>query len=276
MLGSTADAEDAVQEAWLRLSRPGATAIDNLGGWLTTVVARECLHTLRSRRTRREVLVDLAWTPPAPGVTVAKDDPDPAHQAAIADAVGVALLLVLESLKPAERVAFVLHDMFGVPFDEIAPLVERTSGATRQLASRARRRVREKACAVPDGDRAEQWRIVDAFYAAVDAGDLSALLAVLDPDAVLRAEYGAGRKPRTYSGAQTIARLTAAARGAEVYPVMVNDLPGVVACRGGRPVSLMSFTIASGRITAINGIRDPDRVEYLVRVAIERRLEDGG
>jgi RNA polymerase sigma factor (sigma-70 family) len=263
MLGSPTDAEDAVQNAWLRLNQTDTDAIDNLGGWLTTVVGRECLHLLRSRRRRREDLfAPDAERLPDPLVTAVEDD-DPERQAVLADSVSLALLVVLDSLGPAERLAFVLHDMFGVPFDEIAPLVERTPAAARQLASRARRRVQDNEPPAPDRDRAQQREVVEAFYAAANAGDFAALLEVLDPDVVLRADYGPDRPFTVHRGAETIARQSQAARGAELHPVMVNGLPGVITFRNGRPVSLMAFTVVAGRIVAIDGIRDPDRVRRL-------------
>lgn len=263
MLSSPDDAEDAVQNAWLRLQRADATTIDNLAAWLTTVVGRECLHLLRSRRRRSEDVLDPETGHlPDPFVT-ADEDTDPEQQAVIADSVSLALLVVLDSLGPAERLAFVLHDLFGVPFDEIAPLVGRTPAASRQLASRARRRVRGNTPPGPDRDRGRQRAVVDAFYAAVDAGDFTGLLAVLDPDVVLRADLGPDRPSRVHRGAETIARQSRAARGAERLPVLVNGLPGVVASRDGEPVSLMAFTVVGDRIVAIDGIRDPDRVRRL-------------
>lgn len=268
MLGSPNEAEDAVQNAWLRLNQSDSHAIDNLGGWLTTVVGRECLHLLRSRRRRREEIFDPVVHLPDPVVTVV-DDADPEQQAVLADSVSLALLTVLDSLGPAERLAFVLHDLFGVPFDEIAPLVERTPAAARQLASRARRRVRGNDPSVPDRDRAREREVVQAFYAAVNEGDFAALLEVLDPDVVLHADYGPGRPSTVHRGAETIARQSQAARGAELQAVLVNGLPGVVTVRDGRPVSLMSFTVVGGRIVAIDGIRDPDRVRRITAGVIQ-------
>jgi RNA polymerase sigma-70 factor (ECF subfamily) len=270
MLVSPTDAEDAVQNAWLRLNQADIDGIDNLGGWLTTVVGRECLHLLRSRRRRREDVFDpVAQRVSDPVVTAVEDD-DPEQQAVLADSLSLALLVVLDSLAPAERLAFVLHDIFGVPFDEIAPLVERTPAAARQLASRARRRVRSKQPPASGRDRAREREVVGAFYVAVNAGDFGALLEVLDPEVVLRADYGPDHPSRVYRGAETIARQSKAARGAELHPVMVSGLPGVVACRDGRPVSLMAFTIVAGRIVAIDGIRDPDRVLRLTTGVIGR------
>jgi len=264
MLGSVTEAEDAVQEAWLRLSRADSDAISNLGGWLTTVVARECLHLLRSRRRRREDLVDSLDGPlPDPLVTAA-DAPDPEQEALLADSVGLALLVVLDSLSPGERMAFVLHDMFDLPFADIGPLVGRSPATARQLASRARRRVRTADLPSPDVEAARQRELVDAFYAAAHAGDFSALVGLLDPDVVFRADVGAGRPAAVHRGADVVARQAQAARGATVHPVLVNGLPGVVTLREGIPVSLMAFTIVRDRIVAIDGIRDADRVRQLV------------
>lgn len=271
MLGSTSDADDAVQNAWLRLNRTDTDAIDNLGGWLTTVVGRECLHLLRSRRRRREDLfAPDAEHMPERIVTAVQDD-DPERQAVLADTVSLALLVVLDSLGPAERLAFVLHDMFGVPFDEIAPLVQRSPTAARQLASRARRRVQDNQPPLPACDRVQQRKVVEAFYAAANAGDFTALLEVLAPDVVLRADYGPHRPVTVHRGAQTIARQSQAARGADLHPVMVDGLPGVITSRRGEPVSLMAFTVVAGRIVSIDGIRDPGRVRRLTAGLIPMR-----
>ncbi|GAA1190254.1 sigma-70 family RNA polymerase sigma factor [Prauserella alba] len=264
MLGSLAEAEDAVQDAWLRLSRAETGDIDNLGGWLTTVVGRECLHVLRSRRRRREDLVAPVGTPlPDPVVFAADDDADPEQHALIADSVSLALLVVLDSLAPAERLAFVLHDMFDLPFDEIAPLVGRTPAAARQLASRARRRVRGTEPPAADPDHGRQREVVDAFYDAANSGDFGALVEVLDPDVVFRADYGPGREPAVYRGAATVAKQARRARGADLHRVLVNGLPGVVTSRRGRPVSIMAFRVVEGRIVEIHGIRDSERVQRL-------------
>jgi RNA polymerase sigma factor (sigma-70 family) len=262
MLGSVTEADDAVQDAWLRLNRSEANQIDNLAGWLTTVVARECLHMLRSRLRRREDLVDpVAERLPDPIISSA-DAVDPGEQVLLADSVGIALMVVLDSLTPTERLAFVLHDLFDLPFDEIAGMVNRSPAAARQLASRARRRV--QGAKLPDGDVTRQRAVVDAFYAAVNSGDLDALVKVLDPDVVVRADYGPSRPPAVYRGAATIAKLSRQARGAELHPVLVNGLPGVVATRFGRPYSIYAFTIIDDRILEIDGIRDPERVRRLV------------
>ncbi|MDI2029327.1 sigma-70 family RNA polymerase sigma factor [Saccharopolyspora sp. TS4A08] len=267
MLGSVSDAEDAVQNAWLPLSRAEPGDIGNLGGWLTTVVAREALHLLRSRRRRREELGDT----PLPDPVVSADGDDPEQKALLADSVSLALLVVLESLSPAERLAFVLHDMFEVPFDEVAPLVDRTPAAARQLASRARRRVRGAAPPAPDEDDARQRAVVDAFFAAAAGGDFAELVRLLDPDVVFRADYGGRRRPAVYRGAEHIARQSGASRGAEIHPVLVNGLPGVVTARSGRPVSIMAFTVVGGRIVEIDGIRDAERVQRLTAGVVRFR-----
>jgi RNA polymerase sigma-70 factor (ECF subfamily) len=258
MLGSVGDAEDAVQEAWLRLSRSDGDAIDNLGGWLTTVVGRVCIDMLRSRRARHEDHM------PEPIVS-AGDHVDPEQEALLADSVGLALLVVLETLTPAERLAFVLHDMFAVPFDEIAPMVDRTPAAARQLASRARRRVRGAAPA-PDADLARQREIVDAFMAASRAGDFDALVAVLAPDAVFRLD---GPRPLQVTGAAQVARL-AAAQGPRFAPRcrpgLVNGAAGVIVHGPAGLAAVVGFTIAGGRIVTIDLVRDRDRLPAARRV----------
>jgi len=261
MLGSASEAEDAVQEAWLRLSRSDTEAVENLAGWLTTVVARVSLDMLRSRRARREDYVAL----PEPIVTI---ENTPEDEAVLADSVGLALFVVLETLAPAERLAFVLHDMFGVPFDEIAPIVDRSPTATRQLASRARRRV-QGAAPVSDVDLARQREIVDAFLAASRAGDFEALLDVLDPEVVFRVDRGAtsvlGRGPIT--GAEAVARQILA-RGTPLAPLarpaIVNGAAGVVVGRPGNPIAVVGFTVAGGKIVAIDLIADRDKLRGLV------------
>ena len=259
MLGSLSEAEDAVQNAWLRLSRADADDVSNLGGWLTTVVGRECFHLLRSRRRRREDLVDTVAGPlPDPVVSV-DAEMDPEREVLMADSVSLALLIVLDSLGPAERLAFVLHDMFDLTFDEIGPLVGRTPAAARQLASRARRRVSGTQGLSPHPDRTRQREIVAAFYAAANSGDFTALVKVLDPDVVFRADYGRGLAPAVYRGAATVAKQARRARGADLHQALVNGLPGVVTSRHGRPVSIMAFTIVEDRIVEIHGIRDPER-----------------
>lgn len=254
MLGSLAEADDAVQDAWLRLSRSDTDRIDNLGGWLTTVVARECLHMLRSRRHRRE-----EPQPPDP-LVVADTDLDPEQEALLADSVGLALLVVLERLSPAERLAFVLHDMFQVPFDEIAGIVGRTPVATRQLASRARRRVTGAQIPMPDPDLARQRRVVDAFYAAARAGDFDALVQILDPDIVLSTDYDPDGQPSVVRGAAAVAKLAGAPRGGRLRPVVVNGSVGAMVTVDGEPFAILVFTVAADKIVAVDAIRHPDRV----------------
>lgn len=268
MLGSVAEADDAVQNAWLRLSRVGADEIDNLGAWLTTVVARESLHLLRSRRRRREELVGTASARLPDPVVCSVDAVDPEAEALMAESVGLALLVVLDSLTPAERLAFVLHDMFDLPFAEIAALVGRSPEAARQLASRARRRVRGADLPSPDQDPVRQRAVVDAFYAAAGAGDFASLVQLLAPDVVFRADFGPGRAPAVYRGATTVARQARGAVGADIHPVLVNGLPGVVTARHGRAVSLMAFTVAGGQIVGIHGIRDAERVRRLAAAVL--------
>ncbi|AOP49279.1 RNA polymerase sigma factor SigJ [Streptomyces lydicus] len=260
MLGSLSEAEDAVQEAWLRLNRSGADEVENLGGWLTTVVGRVCLDQLRMRRARREDPLDVRVPEP---VVLRADPADPEHQALLADSVGLALLVVLETLSPVERLAFVLHDMFAMPFDEIAPIVERTPAAARQLASRARRRVQGTAPA-PDPDPARRQEVVDAFLAASRGGDFEALLAVLDPDVLLRADAGAasGGLTKLVRGARAVAEqaLTFSRFALAGRPALVNGGPGLVTTRDGQPFSVMGFTVAHGRIVEINILADPARL----------------
>ena len=269
MLGSTGEAEDAVQEAWLRLSRSDTSEVDNLRAWLTTVVARVCLDMLRSRKSRREG--SLAERVPEP-VMSREERTDPEHEAVLADSVGLALLVVLETLTPAERVAFVLHDMFDLPFEEIAPIVGRSPVAARQLASRARRRVR--GAEVPEADRSRQREIVDAFFAAARGGDFSALLAALDPDVVLHADAtavqwsAAGRAAGTPQLAPAIRGATAVAQTLSgtlraAQSALVNDAPGLVWAPGGRARAVMSFTVTRGKIIAIDLIADPETISQL-------------
>ncbi|WP_030992549.1 sigma-70 family RNA polymerase sigma factor [Streptomyces sp. NRRL S-1813] len=263
MLGSVSEADDAVQEAWLRLSRSGVSGVENLGGWLTTIVGRVCLDQLRMRKARREDPLDFHVPEPVVGRL---DTVDPEQEALLADSVGLALLVVLETLTPVERLAFVLHDMFAMPFDEIAPLVDRTPAAARQLASRARRRVQGVAPA-PDTDLARQREVVDAFLAASRGGDFEALLAVLDPDVVLRAD--AGDAPEGVSklvrGARAVVEqaLTFSRFAAFARPALVNGAPGLVTARGGRPFSVMGFTLAHGKIVEINILADLARLSRL-------------
>jgi RNA polymerase sigma factor (sigma-70 family) len=263
MLGSLSEADDAVQEGWLRLSRSDASEVENLRAWLTTVVARVCLNVLRSRRTRGEVPLDVHVPDP---IVSAADGTQPEHEALLADSVGLALLVVLETLTPAERLAFVLHDMFAVPFDEIAGLVERSPEATRQLASRARRRVQGQA-PVPDADLAEQRRVVDAFFAAAREGDFEGLVAVLDPDVVARSDGGATRPDATAvtRGAREVAAraMTFARLAPFVRPALVNGAAGVVVAPHGEPFSVMGFTVVGGKVVEIDAITDPARLREL-------------
>ena len=254
VLGSVGDAEDAVQEAWIRLQRQHEP-IDNLDAWLTTVVGRISLNVLRARRTTAQA----AETWPDLVVTATQDDPE--QQALVADAVGVALLVVLDALSPGERVAFVLHDAFAVPFDEIAALLATTPAAARQLASRARRRVRE--APRPDPDLAAQQHVVDAFFAAGQAGRLADLAAVLHDDVVLRTDGGGVRQ--TVRGSTTVAgRARSYADPARrVHPAVVNGAAGVVVVIGGRPVAVMAFTVVTGRIATIDALADPERLARL-------------
>ena len=263
MLGSLTEADDAVQEAWLRLSRSDASIIENLRAWLTTVVARVALNMLRSRQAKREE--PLEGRVPDPIVSP-QEGTDPEHEALIADSVGLALLVVLETLGPAERVAFVLHDMFAVSFDEIASITGRSPAAARQLASRARRRVQAEA-PVPDPDPARQRRVVDAFFAAARKGDFDALVAVLDPDIVLR-EDGGARRPDVSAvirGASAVAgrALTFTRLAPYVRPALVNGAPGVVVAPGGRPFAVMGFTVTNGKIVEIDVLADPQRLSEL-------------
>jgi RNA polymerase sigma-70 factor (ECF subfamily) len=257
MLGSVDDAEDAVQEAWLRLSGIDGREVTNLDAWLTTVVARICLNTLRSRRARpREELVARVPDP----IVDAVGEPDPEHQAMLADAVGLALFVILDTLPPAERLAFVLHDVFAIPFNQIAPIVERSPEATRKLASRARRRIHDAAPS-PDTDLVAQHAVVDAFFAAGRAGDFDRLVAVLDPDVSLRGDFGHGGQ-RTVRGASAVAGL---ARGyadpaREVRPAVVNGAAGAVIFVAGEPTAVMGFVVRGGRIAAIDVLADPARV----------------
>jgi RNA polymerase sigma-70 factor (ECF subfamily) len=267
MLGSLNEADDAVQEAWLRLNRSDTAAIENLGGWLTTVVARVSLDMLRSRTSRREQ--PLGTHVPQPIVS-REDDVDPEQEALLADSVGLALLVVLETLSPAERLAFVLHDMFAVPFDEIAPIVGRSPTAARQLASRARRRVRG-AVPAPDADRARQREVVDAFLAAARDGDFDALLAVLDPDVVLRVDRGARATSREIRGASAVVEqartFTRLARFAR--PARVNGSAGFVVASPTGPLAVAGFAIADGRIVEIDLLADPTRLRALDLSALD-------
>jgi len=251
MLGSISEADDAVQETWLRLSRADTSGVENLGGWLTTVVSRVCLNRLRSRKSRREESLDVYVPDP---IVRREDAVDPEHEAELVDSVGLALLVVLDTLAPAERLAFVLHDMFAVPFEEIGTIVGRSPPATRQLASRARRRVR--GAATPDVDLARQREVVDAFFAAARGGDFDALVAVLDPDVVLRSDGGVALPSVSVvvHGAAAVAEraVTFARLSPFVRPALVNGAAGVVVAPGGRPVSVMGFTVRGRRIVEIH------------------------
>ncbi len=261
MLGSVSEADDAVQEAWLRLNRSDADEIENLGAWLTTVVGRVSLNTLRSRRTRGEEPLDAVHLPEP--IIDRADGTDPEHEALLADSVGLALLVVLETLSPQERLAFVLHDIFAVPFDEIAPIVDRSPEAARQLASRARRRVRAENT-VPDVDVDAQREVVDAFLAASREGDFDRLVAVLDPDVVLRADFGPGRS-REVRGAEAVAGQAKFYSQLELVmkPALVNGAVGMVTMRDGQPFSVGAFTVKGGRIVEMDWLADPARLREL-------------
>jgi RNA polymerase sigma-70 factor (ECF subfamily) len=264
MLGSLSDAEDAVQEAWLRLSRSDRSAIANLRGWLTTVVARVCLDMLRSRKSRHKQSQGLHVPDP---IVSREHELNPEHELLLADSVGLALLVVLETLSPAERLAFVLHDMFALSFDEIGPIVERSPTAARQLASRARRRVR-RAAPVPDADLTRQREVVAAFLAASRDGDLDALLAILDSDVIVRADRGVvpSGASRELRGARAVAKqaLTFSRFVQFAQPVLVNGTAGIVSwLPGGQPFSVMGFTVRRGKIVEINILADPARLQHL-------------
>jgi RNA polymerase sigma-70 factor (ECF subfamily) len=260
MLGSLSEADDAVQEAWLRLNRTDARGLENLGGWLTTVVARVSLNMLRSRKARPEE--PLAERLPDPLV-----DPvygiDPEHEALLADSVGLALLVVLETLSPPERLAFVLHDIFAVPFDDIAPIVDRSPEAARQLASRARRRVRAES--VPDADPETQREVVDAFLAASRDGDFDRLVGLLDRDVIVRADFGRARGLRETRGAEAVARqaLAYAQLGLDIRLALINGAPGAVAFRHGQPFSIGAITVRNGKIVELDFLNDPERLRLL-------------
>ena len=261
LLGSPSEADDAVQEAWIRLSRSDTSGVENLGGWLTTVVARVCLDLLRSRAARREE--PLGPHVPEP-IASREEGIDPEHEALMADSVGLALLVVLETLAPAERLAFVLHDVFDVPFDEIAPIVGRSSTAARQLASRARRRVRGAATEEEDADLTRQRAVVDAFLAAARGGDFDTLLAMLDPDVVLRADraaVSAGAASEVRGAAAVAQQFSGRARVAQ--PALVDGAVGAVWAPGGRPRAVFDFTITHGKIVAITILADPERLRQL-------------
>jgi RNA polymerase sigma factor (sigma-70 family) len=261
MLGSLSEADDAVQEAWLRLSRTDTSEVENLGGWLTTVVARVSLNMLRSRVVRREEPISVHVPDP---IVDRADGTDPEHEALLADSVGLALLVVLESLSPAERLAFVLHDMFAVPFDEIAPIVDRSPEAARQLASRARRRVQGENT-VPDADLNTQREVVDAFFAAARDGDFEALLEVLDPNVVLRGDLGPLGRSREVRGAAAVAGQAHSYSRLDllVQPALINGVVGAVSTLDGQPFAVGSFTVRDRKIVAIDILADPARLRRL-------------
>jgi len=270
MLGSSTEADDAVQETWLRLSRAGVGGVENLGGWLTTIVARVALNMLRSRTLRREEPMD----PPPTGQPVAPppNGTDPEHEAVLADSVGLALLVVLDTLTPAERLAFVLHDMFAVPFEEIAPIVERSPVATRQLASRARRRVQE--ARVQPGEISRRREVVAAFLAASREGDFDALLTMLDPDIVLRADNAAAQMGADAEaiGARAVAGIFSG-RAKALRPALIDGVPGAVWTLRGETRVVFAFTITGGTITAIEQIADPERIARLEVTPLQARLK---
>jgi RNA polymerase sigma factor (sigma-70 family) len=269
MLGSLSEADDAVQEAWLRLSRTDASQVENLGGWLTTVVARVSLNTLRSRKARRETQLGIRLPDP---ILDRADGVDPENEALLADSVGLALLVVLETLSPAERLAFVLHDMFAVPFDEIAPIVDRTPEAARKLASRARRRIHGEN-RVPDADLKTQRHVAEAFLAAAREGDFEALLEVLDPDVVLRADFGPlpTAESREVRGARAVAgqALFYSRLGLDMRLALVNGAIGAVAIRDGQPFSVAGVTVRGGRIVELDFLVDPARLGQLDLTILE-------
>lgn len=275
MLGSLSEADDAVQEAWLRLSRADASEVENLSGWLTTVVARISLDMLRSRKSRREEAID---TPAAARLASRAHGANPEQEAVLADSVGLAMLVVLETLTPAERLAFVLHDMFAMPYDEIAPIVDRSPAAARQLASRARRRVhgideRDAAAMAPEADRARQREVVDAFLAAARGGDFEALLTVLDPDVVLRSDRTLVPRETVMElrGAETVASQAMLGGARAARPALVNGKPGVVVAPRGRLFLAIDFTVEDGRIVAMDAIFDPERLAAMTIAVSEEQ-----
>lgn len=261
MLGSVGEADDAVQEVWLRLRRSDAGGIDNLAGWLTTVVARICLNVLRSRRRHPEEPLEVHVPDP---VIDRPDGVDPEHEVMLADAIGLALMTVLQTLPPAERLALVLHDSFAVPFEEIARIIDKTPAASRQLASRGRRKV-QSSPTTPEPDRARQREVVDAFFAASRGGDFDALVAVLDPDVVLRSDTGRPDTSLVLRSADAVARkaLTFSSGARWTRPALVNGAAGVVIAPHGRAVAVLAFTVADGRIVAIEALGDPVRLQQL-------------
>ncbi|MGC2191610.1 MAG: sigma-70 family RNA polymerase sigma factor [Candidatus Dormiibacterota bacterium] len=274
MLGSLTEADDAVQDSWLRLSRSGASEVENLGGWLTTVVARVCLNLLRSRNLRREDFFGVNLPDP---VISSGGELQPEEEALLADSVGLALLVVLDTLAPAERLAFVLHDTFELPFEEIGPMIGRTPVAARQLASRARRRVKGAAVPAPDADLARQREVVDAFFLATRGGDFEALVALLDPEVVVRIDAGARHPTASMEIRGSVAVARQALRGftsvlalptARLRPALVNGAAGVILTIRGRPMTVVGFTVADGKIVEIDSIADPARVRRIVAAVL--------
>jgi RNA polymerase sigma-70 factor (ECF subfamily) len=261
MLGSLTDAEDAVQDTWERVNRAGSDEVENLSGWLTTILARVCLNMLRARNVRREEPLEVYVPDP---IVRPEGELLPEDEALLADSVGLALQVVIDTLAPAERLAFVLHDMFDLPFDDISPMIGRTPQATRQLASRARRRLKGAVLSDLERDVSRQRSVVDAFFAAGRAGDFDALVAVLHPDVVLRADFSPARPRRStvVRGATAVARQArfGARQGAEIHPALVNGTAGAVITMGGRPFSVLAFSILDGQIIEIDAIGNPERV----------------
>ncbi len=264
MLGSLAEADDVVQDAWLRFSRADTSDVQNLRGWLTTVVARLCLERIRARKARPSSHRASSFPSRSSPMPM---DPDPEQEALLADSVGLALMIVLDTLTPAERLAFVLHDVFAIPFEEIAPIVDRTPTATRQLASRARRRVQGHSRCETDADLAEQWQVVEAFVAASREGDFNALIAILDPDVVARADFGRVQLVNggAARGPEQVARqaLSFRALAGNAKRALINGAPGAVAYTGPKPFAVVAFTIRNGRIVEIDILGDPDRLARL-------------
>jgi RNA polymerase sigma-70 factor (ECF subfamily) len=265
MLGSLSEADDALQDTWLRAVRADVAGVENLGGWLTTIVARVCLNMLRARSRRREESFDVHLPDPviSPDGAIQPED-----EALLADSVGLALLVVLDTLSPAERLAFVLHDVFDIPFDEIGPMVERSPEAARQLASRARRRVKGADIEEPDPDPARQREVVDAFFRAARQGDFEGLVALLEPDVVLRSDYGARRPSEVFRGASAVAGQSRAIPGAAIRPVWFNGAAGALILVHGRPFAAMGFIVRRDKIVEIDAIADPERIERIAAAVL--------
>jgi RNA polymerase sigma-70 factor (ECF subfamily) len=270
MLGSLAEADDAVQDAWMRVSRAGADDVENLGGWLTTIVTRVCLNTLRSRHVKRE---EFFGTPLPDPVISLDTESQPEEQALLADSVSLALLVVLDTLAPPERLAFVLHDMFQLPYEEIAPMVDRSPEAARKLASRARRRVAGAEISAPDDDLIRQREVVNAFFLAARHGDFEALVELLHPDVVLRADFGDRRPPELHHGPAAVGAqsLRGAIPAAVVRPALVNGAVGAVITVRGRPFAVMGFSVRKGKIAEIYAIADPERVRRIASTVLDDR-----